>query len=51
MKEQELTQGPGKIFEKFYRAGNEATRMAKGTGLGLYITRRIIETHKGKDIC
>lgn len=37
-----------KIFEKFYRAGNEATRMAKGTGLGLYITRRIIETHKGK---
>lgn len=37
-----------KIFEKFYRAGNEATRKAKGTGLGLYITRRIIETHKGK---
>lgn len=31
--EQERT----KIFEKFYRIGNEETRTAPGTGLGLYI--------------
>ncbi len=36
-----------KIFEKFYRAGNEATKRAKGTGLGLYLTSRISKTHKG----
>lgn len=37
-----------KIFQKFYRVGNDATRAAKGTGLGLYLCRRIIETHNGK---
>ncbi len=37
-----------KIFQKFYRVGNDATRAAKGTGLGLYLCRRIIETHSGK---
>ena len=36
-----------KIFKKFYRAGNEATKRAKGTGLGLYLTSRIAKTHKG----
>ncbi len=36
-----------KIFEKFYRAGNEATKRAKGTGLGLYLTSRICKAHKG----
>ncbi len=36
-----------KIFKKFYRAGNEATKRAKGTGLGLYLTSRISKTHKG----
>ncbi len=36
-----------KIFEKFYRVGNSATRAAKGTGLGLYLCKRIVETHKG----
>ncbi len=35
------------VFEKFYRTGNEATRSAKGTGLGLYISRKIIQEHKG----
>jgi K+-sensing histidine kinase KdpD len=46
--------GPGiakeerkKIFKKFYRLGNEATRMAKGTGLGLYLSQKIIKAHKG----
>lgn len=37
-----------KIFEKFYRSGNENTRKAKGTGLGLYLTKKIIEDHNGE---
>ncbi len=36
-----------KIFEKFYRSGNENTRKAKGTGLGLYLCERIMKGHKG----
>jgi signal transduction histidine kinase len=36
-----------KIFNKFYRAGNAATRAAKGTGLGLYLTKKIIRQHNG----
>lgn len=35
----------GKIFEKFYRVGNEETRTAKGTGLGLYLCRQIAKDH------
>lgn len=48
-------QGPGvpddeknKIFNKFYRIGNEETRKSKGTGLGLYLTSKIVKQHKGK---
>ncbi len=37
-----------KIFNQFYRVGNEKTRKTKGTGLGLYITNKIIKAHKGK---
>lgn len=47
--------GPGipgreknKVFNKFYRVGNEETRKTKGTGLGLYLTARIVKQHKGK---
>ena len=36
-----------KIFDKFYRVGNEYTKEAKGTGLGLYLTKKIVEQHAG----
>lgn len=35
-----------KIFDKYYRVGNKATKEAKGTGLGLYLTRKILKQHK-----
>jgi signal transduction histidine kinase len=37
-----------KIFNKFYRVGNEETRKTKGTGLGLYLTSKIVMQHRGK---
>jgi signal transduction histidine kinase len=46
--------GPGisdpdkkRIWQKFYRIGSEDTRMTKGTGLGLYIVRQLINIHGG----
>lgn len=36
-----------KVFDKFYRVGNEDTRKTKGTGLGLYIVKRFVEIYKG----
>jgi K+-sensing histidine kinase KdpD len=51
---QVIDEGPGipdhekqKVFEKFYRLGNEATRTTKGTGLGLYLCKKIVEEHHG----
>ena len=37
-----------KIFNKFYRVGNEESRKSKGTGLGLYLTNKIVLQHKGR---
>ena len=36
-----------RVFEKFYRIGNETTRTTKGTGLGLYLCKKIVEDHHG----
>lgn len=36
------------IFDKFYRVGSEYTRTTKGTGLGLYIVKRILRKHGGE---
>ncbi len=36
-----------KVFEKFYRAGNTATKSAKGTGLGLYLIFKVVKAHHG----
>lgn len=33
------------IYDKFYRVGNAATKAAKGTGLGLYLTKKIVLQH------
>ncbi len=38
----------GHLFQKFYRVDNSATRTIGGTGLGLFICRKIIELYKGR---
>ena len=37
-----------KIFQKFYRSGNELTRQNKGTGLGLFIVAQVAKNHQAK---
>jgi two-component system phosphate regulon sensor histidine kinase PhoR len=36
----------GRIFERFYRVGSEDTRNTKGTGLGLYIVKQVLDKHQ-----
>ena len=36
------------LFQKFYRVDSSATRVVGGTGLGLFITRKIIELYGGR---
>ncbi len=43
-----LKQDKEKIFNRFYRAGNEETRRSKGTGLGLYIVKKLAHAQKAE---
>ena len=36
-----------KIFNKFYRIGDENTRKQQGTGLGLFLVKYLVEQHNG----
>ncbi len=36
-----------KVFERFYRGGDELTRAVKGSGLGLTLVKQIVEAHHG----
>jgi len=35
-----------RIFDRFYRVGSEETRNTKGTGLGLYIVKHVLDKHE-----
>lgn len=35
------------VFEKFFRGGDEKTRSTKGTGLGLYIVKTLVNRYNG----
>lgn len=50
--------GPGiekdlklRIFQKFYRNGNEEIRTKKGSGLGLFIVHELVKMHNGTIVC
>jgi signal transduction histidine kinase len=50
-----VDEGPGipleeqaHVFDQFYRVDNALTRRTQGSGLGLYLTKAVIEAHRGR---
>ena len=37
-----------RLFERFFRSSTVSERQIEGTGLGLYITKAIVEAHRGR---
>ena len=37
-----------RLFAKFFRVDNSSTRRVSGTGIGLFITRHLVQAHGGK---
>ena len=38
----------GRVFQRFYRVGDEMTRSVPGTGLGLFLAKEIVQRHGGE---
>ncbi len=36
-----------RVFDRFFRSGDEMTRSTRGTGLGLYLVQQIVNGHRG----
>ena len=36
------------VFQRFYRADSDLTKRVKGTGLGLYLAKAVVEAHGGR---
>lgn len=50
-----IDEGPGiavedlpRVFERFYRGDGDLTKRVKGTGLGLFLAKAVVEAHGGR---
>lgn len=40
----------GRLFSKFYRAGNARKQRPDGTGVGIYLAKKVVDAHQGQII-